>query len=62
MTPVKQQALKAIKAMPDESTIDDIIERLHFIAQVEAGIRDANEGRTLTHEEVKQQVVKWLKK
>lgn len=62
MTPVKQQALKAIKSMPDESTIDDIIERLHFIAQVEAGIRDADEGRILTHEEVKKRVVKWLQK
>lgn len=62
MTPVKQQALKAIKSMPDESTIDDIIERLHFIAQVEAGIRDADEGRVLTHEEVKKRVVKWLQK
>ncbi|HQG29854.1 MAG TPA: hypothetical protein PLY73_14980 [Candidatus Ozemobacteraceae bacterium] len=62
MTPVKQQALKAIKSMPEESTIDDIIERLHFIAQVEAGIHDADEGRILTHEEVKKRVVKWLQR
>ena len=62
MTPVKQQALKAIKSMPDESTIDDIIERLHFIAQVDAGIRDADEGRILTNEEVKKRVVKWLQR
>ncbi len=60
MTSVKQQALKAIKSMPAESTIDDIFERLHFIAQVEAGIRDADDGRILTHDDVKKRVVNWL--
>ena len=30
----KQRAIKAIKALPDDASIEDMIERLHFIAQV----------------------------
>ena len=55
----KQQTLKAIKTMLDESTIEDIMVRLHFIAQVDAGLRDADEKRTITHEEMKKRVKQW---
>jgi len=55
----KQLALKAIKTMPDEATLEEIMERLHFIGQVNAGIRDADEGRTISHEEVKKRVRLW---
>lgn len=58
----KQQALKAIKTMPEESTLEEIMERLHFIGQVNAGIRAADEGRTITHEEMKKRVRKWQSK
>lgn len=58
----KQLALKAIKTMPDEATLEEIIERLHFIGQVNAGIRDADEGRTISHEEMKKRVRKWQSK
>ncbi len=56
----KQQALKAIKTMPDEATLEEIMERLHFLGQVNAGIRDAEEGRTISHEEMKKRVRAWL--
>lgn len=56
MSPIKQAALKAIRALPDDATIEDIIERLHFIAQVEAGLRDLDEGRFITHEEMKKRI------
>lgn len=58
----KQQAIKAIKALPDDATIEDMIERLHFIAQIEAGIRAANEGRVISHEEMKKRIDQWFAK
>jgi len=62
MTPAKQQAIKIIETMRDDSTLDDIIYELHFKAQIEAGLKDLEEGRVIPHEEVKHRLEKWLTK
>jgi predicted transcriptional regulator len=49
----KQRALDAIRAMPDGATMDDVIERLCFIAKIEDGLRQSRAGRVVPHEEVK---------
>ena len=49
----KQRALDAIRAMPDGATIDDVIERLCFIAKIEEGLRQSRAGQVVPHEEVK---------
>jgi predicted transcriptional regulator len=49
----KQRALDAIRAMPDGATMDDVIERLCFIAKIEDGLRQSRAGQVVPHEEVK---------
>jgi predicted transcriptional regulator len=49
----KQRALGAIQALPDTATIDQAIERLCFIAKIEEGLRDSQDGRVVSHDEVK---------
>lgn len=49
----KQRALEAIRALPDGATIDDAIERLCFIAKIEAGLQQSRVGQVTSHEEVK---------
>ena len=49
----KQRALEAIRALPENSTIDDAIERLCFIAKIEEGLRQSKAGQVVSHEEVK---------
>jgi predicted transcriptional regulator len=49
----KQRALDAIRAMPDGATMDDVIERLCFIAKIEEGLRQSRTGQVVPHEEVK---------
>ena len=49
----KQRALEAIRALPDEATIEDAIERLCFIAKIEEGLRQSESGQVVGHEEVK---------
>ena len=61
MKTVKQTAIEAIKNLPDEASFDDIMERLYFIQKIEAGLKDIEEGRVYSHDEVKKRLARWLK-
>ena len=61
MKTAKQSAIKAIRTLPDDSSYEDIMERLYFMQKVEAGLKDVEEGRVIPHEEVKKRLSKWLK-
>ena len=51
----KQRAIEALRALPEDATIEDAIERLCFIAKIEEGLRQSEAGRVIAHEEVKKQ-------
>lgn len=61
MKTAKQTAIEAIKNLPDEASFDDIMEKLYFIQKIEAGLKDIEEGRVHSHEEVKKRLARWLK-
>ena len=50
---VKQQVIEAIESLPADATIEDVIERLYFLAKIQRGLDQAAAGDTLTHEEAK---------
>lgn len=50
-----------INTMPDNFTVDQVIEEIILIDKIEQGIKDANEGRVYTTEQVKEKLNKWLK-
>jgi predicted transcriptional regulator len=62
MSGVKQQVMKMIETMPDEITIDDIMAELYFKMQVDAGLKELDEGKGIPHEEAKERLSKWLSK
>lgn len=49
----KQRVLDAIQRLPADTTLDEAIESLIFLAKIERGLRDADAGRVFSHEEVK---------
>jgi predicted transcriptional regulator len=49
----KQRALEAIRTLPEGATLEDAIERLCFIAKIEEGLRQSQDGQVVSHEEVK---------
>ena len=49
---LKETAIETIKQLPDGCTIEDIMYKLNFIAQVLAGVKDAESGKLLTTEEL----------
>ncbi len=57
----KEIVATAIKEMPHEFDLDELIERLIFIEKVDEGLKDIEEGRTIPHEEVKKIIESWRK-
>ena len=54
-TTEKQRAIEAIRALPEQATFEDAIERLCFIAKVEEGLSQSEQGQLVSHDEVKKQ-------
>jgi predicted transcriptional regulator len=52
----KQKILNVVKQLPDDATIEDAIERLYFLAKIEKGIREADAGLTVSHDEAKKRL------
>ena len=50
----KSTAIKTIEALPDNSSLEDIIESLCVIQDVEEGLRDADEGLFVADEDIVQ--------
>ena len=61
MSQAKAEALQLISRLPDTATTADILEELYFKEQVERGLRDVVEGRTISHEEFKERLAQWRK-
>lgn len=53
MESAKHEALKLIDGLPEEATWEEILYRLYVKKKIEAGIKAADEGRVVSHEEVK---------
>ena len=62
MHSIKEQAIRTIKSLPDNVSIDDIIAELYFCLQVEAGLKELDEGKGIPHKEVEKRMARWLRK
>ncbi len=54
---VKQRILEAVRELPEDATVEDAMERLYFLAKVERGLREADAGQTIPHEEAKRRLL-----
>ena len=58
MTPTtRDQVLEVIKTLPPETSVEEAMERLYFLANIEAGLRQVETGQVLSHEEVKRRLL-----
>ena len=55
-TGAKKKILEVVEQLPDDATIEDAIERLYFLAKIEKGIREADAGLTVSHDEAKKRL------
>jgi hypothetical protein len=57
----KDSALQLINKLPDDVTLEDIMYELYFRSQVELGLRQLDEDETTSQDEVKKNLVEWLR-
>ena len=55
----KNTVKQSIDNLPDSFTIDELIEQLIFVEKVEEGIRQSDEGKTISNDDVKSMIEKW---
>lgn len=56
----KNQVLETVQQLPEEFSIDELIERLIIIQKIEDGRKEVKGGKVFTHEEAKERLKKWL--
>jgi predicted transcriptional regulator len=52
----REQIIEALQDLPSDATFDDAIERLIFLAKIDAGLGELDEGKGIPHDEVKRQL------
>lgn len=57
----KDKIKKTIDLLPDQFTIEEIIEELIVVDKIDQGLKDIEEGNVYSTEDVKQKLNKWLK-
>jgi predicted transcriptional regulator len=56
----KRLVLETISELPDEVSLEEIAERIEFLAAIQKGIDQLDRGEGIPHDEVKRQLATWL--
>ena len=54
---IKERMLDAVRDLPEDTTVEEAMERLYFLAKIEEGLRQADADQTVSHEEAKQRIL-----
>lgn len=57
----KEKVLQSIQDLPNEFSLDDVVEKLILLEKIEIGLQQVEEGKLLTTQEARQKFEKWLK-
>lgn len=57
----KENIISMLKELPDDISLDEIIEAIYIRQKILKGLKDSEEGNFYTHEEAKEILEKWLK-
>ncbi len=60
MPATKEQIIELVRSMPNDVTVDEVIEELYFKLQVDQGLAELDRGESLPHDEVERRLSKWL--
>lgn len=51
---------KQLEKLPEEFSLDELVEQLILIQKVEKGLMDSNEGRIISEEELEKEIDRWF--
>lgn len=57
----KTQIINTLEKLPENLTVDQVIDHLIFLEKVQKGLDDSASGRTFSKEEAREKLRKWLK-
>ncbi len=57
----REKVIQAVEDLPDDATVEDVMERLLVLVKIERGLQQADAGQTIEHAQVKERMAKWLK-
>ena len=55
----KQNALDAIQQLPDTVDLDEIVYRLYVLNKINQGIKEVEEGKGISQEELAREIEQW---
>ncbi len=58
---VKEKTDQIVDQQPEDTSFDEILQELAFQRMIERGLRDAEEGRVISHEEMGNKINSWRK-
>jgi hypothetical protein len=59
MATAKEYIAEIIKRQPDDSSYDDIVRELAFDLMVQRGLKDSEDRRTISNEEMERRIKTW---
>lgn len=62
MLSAKQEVNSLLNRLPEDCSLEDIQYHLYVLQKIERGLKDAEEGRVYSQEEVEKMMAKWLEK
>ncbi len=62
MQKVKEEVSSLLTRLPDDCSLEDVQYHLYVLQKIERGLKDVEEGRIYTQEEVEKRMAKWLGK
>lgn len=60
MLSVKEEIIKLVKDLPEETTLEEIMYKIYVRAQIEEGLNELDKGKGISHEEAMERISKWL--
>lgn len=61
MTSCKKSDIEnVLKTLPEETSIEDVMEKLYLLSKIEKGLQQADGGNVVSQEEAEKRLKKWL--
>ncbi len=57
----KEEVQQVLDGLPDDSSFEEIVHELAFERMIERGLADADAGRTISNDEMKQRITSWVR-
>ena len=58
----KEIVIQAIRELPDEVSLEEIIDQITLLAAIQRGEKAATAGHVISHEEVRRKTAQWIPK